>query len=313
MCARCGSLIRVRIIRAQLEGPDADLGRVQAADVARLILGLERAIARAAYIVLGKRWRGTGRHAHAIESAARLRFVGVESGSVVGLLGLPDSAPSDDELPIAVADLSSLAFDRLLDAIAGQASEVDPELAAAVAQVAAEIGIGDRNVSLVLSDQVRAGDDQVQRRATLDVNARRRMQRVGSLAAREKDETLIGVLFEADFEQNTAKLRLADNAVVVVAFSGDLADDIQETLRSRVGFEGAVRYDPKTSQATSVEVRALLDSRQLALNGEAFWRVKTFAELQADQRTTGLADPADLAISDLTEEERAAFLSGFVE
>jgi len=278
-----------------------------------LILGLERAIARAAYTVLGKRWRGTGRHAHTIESAARLRFVGVESGSVVGLLGLPDSAPSEDELPIAVADLSSLAFDRLLDAIAGRTSEVDPELAAAVAQVAAELGIGDRNVSLVLSDQVSPGDDHIKRRATLDVNARRRMQGVGSLAAREKDETLIGVLFESDFEQGTAKLRLGDNAVVVVTFSDDLADDIQEALRSRVGFEGSVRYDPKTSQATSVELRSLLYGTQLALNGEAFWRAKTFAELQADQRTTGLVDPADLAISDLTDEERVAFLSEFVK
>src|SRR2546426_7366735 len=101
-----------------------------------MILGLERAIARAAYLVLGKSRRGTGRHAQAIESAARLRFVGVERGSFVELLALPDaSEPSDEELPIPVADLSSQAFGRVLDAITKGGTDVDSELAAAVAQM----------------------------------------------------------------------------------------------------------------------------------------------------------------------------------
>src|SRR4051812_7217635 len=109
----------MRVVRAQLEGTDAEPGRVAAADVARMILGLERAIARAAYLVLGKARRGaTGRHHQVIESAARLRFVGVEKGSFIEVLALPDTAePSDEELPISVADLSSLAFSRLLEVI----------------------------------------------------------------------------------------------------------------------------------------------------------------------------------------------------
>jgi CRISPR/Cas system endoribonuclease Cas6 (RAMP superfamily) len=75
----------MRIVRAQLDGMDAEPGRVAAADVARIILGLERAIARAAYLVLERARRGvTGRHSLAIESAARLRFVGVDRGSFVG-------------------------------------------------------------------------------------------------------------------------------------------------------------------------------------------------------------------------------------
>ena len=80
----------VRIIRAHLEGAEAEAGRIAAADVARIIIGLERAIASAAYLVLRRPRRGAGRHAQAIESAARLRFVGIESGSFVEILALPE-------------------------------------------------------------------------------------------------------------------------------------------------------------------------------------------------------------------------------
>src|SRR5215470_14888461 len=143
---------RVRIIRAHLEGAEAEPGRIAAADVARIIIGLERAIASAAYLVLRRPRRGAGRHAQAIESAARLRFVGVETGSFVEVLALPDvSEAADGELPIRVADLSSQALDRLLDMIEERPGTADPELASAVAQLAADLGIGERNTSLVLS------------------------------------------------------------------------------------------------------------------------------------------------------------------
>ena len=58
--------------RAKLQGNDATLGVVRARDVARLILGLESAVAAAAYATLGKPRKGsTGRHRAAIEAASR--------------------------------------------------------------------------------------------------------------------------------------------------------------------------------------------------------------------------------------------------
>lgn len=198
----------MRTVRAKLEGADAQPGRVAAADVARIILGLERAIARAAYLVLGRPRRGvTGRHAQAIESAARLRFVGAEHGSFVEVLALPDGAePSDDELPISVADLSSLAFDQLLHAITSDDPQLDAELATVVAKMAADLGIGDRNTSITLVADY-AGGGPGPRRATIDAAVRARMQRLGERRPTSREETLAGVLFEADFEGNTAKLR----------------------------------------------------------------------------------------------------------
>lgn len=304
----------MREIRARLEGPDAEPGRVAAADVARIILGLERAIARAAYLVLGRPRRSTtGRHSQAVESAARLRFIGSEPGSFVGLLGLPDTAdPSDEELPISVADLSSLAFGRLLDIITSEGEEADGQLAAAVAQMASELGIGDRNTSITLTDSTSLICGQP-RRAKIDAVVRARMQRISERRADVRDETLVGVLFEADFEGNTAKLRLASGGVVTVSFETDLADEIQEALRSQTGIEGLVHYDGRTTQARTVELRAVVRNIQLELNADSFWQPLSFETLKSEQNTAGVVDPDDLAIGDLTDDERVAFLAEFAE
>jgi hypothetical protein len=304
----------MREIRAQLEGPDAEPGRVAAADVARIILGLERAIARAAYLVLGRPRRGTtGRHSQAIESASRLRFIGTQRGSFVEVLGLPDTAdPSDEELPIPVADLSSMAFCRLLDVITNEDPETDNQLAAAVAQMASELGIGDRNTAITLIDDTPLRGP-APRRATIDAAVRERMQRISDRRPDVRDETLVGVLFEADFEENSAKLRLASGGVVTVSFVSDLADEIQEALRSQTGVEGLVHYDARTAQARSVELRAIVRSVQLELHSDVFWQPLDFEALQNEQGTTGHVEPNELEILDLTDDERAAFLAAFAE
>jgi hypothetical protein len=299
-----------RVIRAHLEGVDAEPGRVAAADVARIITGLERAIACAAYLVLKKQRRGTGRHQQVIESASRLTFVGVERGSFVELLELPDvGEPSDDELPISVAALSSQAFDRVLTAINDDGPAMDPELARAIAQMAGELGIGDRNHAITIGDRDAAPPQQ----ATIDSAVRTRMTRYGRIAASLKDETIVGLLVEADFEDNTARLRLADGGAVNIHFPAEMADEIQVALRSRAGFEGVVRYDPHTSQAASVEVRAVKRNAQLVLDSESFWKTTPFSELQAAQSTSGIFDPDSIAITDLADDERATFLAALAE
>jgi hypothetical protein len=298
------------VVRARLEGGDAELGRVAASDIARLILGLERALAGAAYVVLGESRRGTGRHRQAIENASRLRFVGVESGSVVGVLALPEADSVDAEFPFPVPHLSDLAFERVLDTINGGAPGVSPELAAAVARLAATLGIGDRNTSLTLTREATGPSDKESRHAVLDASVRERMHR---LAAQPqpvgRDQALVGLLFEADFEEETAKLRLPDGGVVTVAFPPELADDIHEVLRSQARLDGIVRYDPRTSQATHVELRTVERSMQVALDAEAFWRAESFAAIQEAQGTAGEVDPAGLAINDLSDRDRADFLA----
>lgn len=80
-------------------------------------------------------------------------------------------------------------------------------------------------------------------------------------------------------------------------------------LRSQARLDGIVRYDPRTSQATHVELRTVERSMQVALDAEAFWRAESFAAIQEAQGTAGEVDPAGLAINDLSDRDRADFLA----
>ncbi|MFF5297692.1 hypothetical protein [Paractinoplanes globisporus] len=124
-----------------------------------------------------------------------------------------------------------MAFSRLLDAIADDDPNIDSQLAAAVAQMAMERGIGDRNSSITLMDGASFPSGEPRRA---------RIERVNERRPPARNETLVGTLFEGDFESNTAKLRLPGEGVVTVSFTPDMADEIQEALRSQAGLEGWV-------------------------------------------------------------------------
>jgi hypothetical protein len=74
-----------------------------------------------------------------------------------------------------------------------------------------------------------------------------------------------------------------------------------------------VRYDPRSAQARSVELRSILRHVQLAIDSDAFWQPVNFADLQAEQGTTGRVDPEELGIGTLTDDERAALLAALAE
>jgi len=77
-------------LRVELAGEEAKLGEVPAADVARLILGVERAMARAASVVLGRPKTTTGRYDDVIERAVRLKLRVVVEGSVDAVMEVSD-------------------------------------------------------------------------------------------------------------------------------------------------------------------------------------------------------------------------------
>src|ERR671918_6693 len=82
-------------IRVKLEGEQAQLGRIPSADVARLLLLLEKAAAQAAAVILHQPKTTTGRYKGVIEQAVHFRLVSIEAGSVAPVLELPDTAPPE--------------------------------------------------------------------------------------------------------------------------------------------------------------------------------------------------------------------------
>jgi len=84
------------VLRVRLTGDDAQLGRVAAGDVARMLLG----VARAAGHVIGRQVKPTGRRGRAIEDTTRFRLLSIERGSIVGVLELPEEAANADTLNV---------------------------------------------------------------------------------------------------------------------------------------------------------------------------------------------------------------------
>jgi len=302
-----------RIIRAALEGDEAEPGRVAAADVARLVLGLQTTLRRAAFSILGRFPRAItgGRYEAAIEDATRLKFVAVEPGSFVSVLALPEVADGDNTLAVDVSlqDLGYRSFHRLLDVLdLSTGTAVEPTLASAVAQLAEDVNVGGRTSRIRLESMAHA--DRLERRGVIDRDTRRRMQDIAASPRQQKSDMLYGRLMEADFERHTARLRLGTGEAVVVTFGEDLADDIQRVLREPNMFSGEVSYDASSGQATRVLVRAVAPpAPQLAIPVEQFREHRTVAELAEEQGIHAPQNLAALRSREIDDGELAAFVA----
>lgn len=294
------------VLRVRLSGGDARLGTVPASDVAKLLLGVEAAVARATGYVLGRRVKPTGRWESAIVAAVRFRLVSIEEGSVVSVLELPELESDPDTFDFDASTLGEMGLVAALKVARGDAA--DPDVAAAFVKMMDQIGLGSRYEAVTFDTDVHEAPPGV----TLDVPARDRLERVAAKASPEvRPDTLVGVLVEADFESFSARLRSPDGESVAVNFDEDLADDIQEILRSPAELVGEIEYDPETSRAVRVELRAITRAEQLAMHLEAgnFWEEVTVAELGVQHGVEPVTGDVELGDPELTEEEAVAFLA----
>jgi hypothetical protein len=277
--------------RATLRGSEATLGVVRASDVARLITGLESAVAAAAYAALGKpRRASTGRHRAAIEAASQLHFQNVEPGSVVAVLRLPQLAEvTDDAFDIEVDDLAGAAFDRLVASFTQPDDHVDAGIAKALSDLGHELGIGERHEELLLSS------DRSSSVGRLDASAKERMRRLADAPLGQQQDVILGTLHEADFDRRTARLHATTGETVTVEFPAELADKIQEALRAQAAFEGIVSFDPATSIARRVELRRISAPEPLPFDTSAFWATTSVDDLAQHQGVVPATFEAPLA------------------
>jgi hypothetical protein len=293
-------------LRVVLSGESAELGKVPAADVAKLLLGIERAVARSASVNLGRTAKPRGRRASAVAETARLRLRAIEPGSVVPVLELPDIPHEAEPLILGEPPPSENAVHKVFDALQDEPSH--PSIINALVQLTEELGIGERYESLSL----KLLNDEVEREVIVDASTRQRLRAQAGLPTPIREETVIGTLVEADFEKRSARLRSPDGQAVSVTFGEELADEIQEALRRQAGFIGQVVYDRDSMQARSVALHSIWRPEQLMLgvDVDAFWQVPSYEDL-AEQQGAGLApvDPDDLYDADATDEERDAILT----
>jgi hypothetical protein len=298
-------------LRIALKGDEAELGRVAAGDVARMLLGVERAVARAAGHVIGKQVKSTGRRGRTIEDTTRFRLVGIEPGSVVGVLELPDERLETDALELDDQSLGELALQNALQTAAGERTD-QLDVAEAFVRLADDLGLGSRFSELILED---AALPAPHRRVTLDRASRDRLFQAISAGPDARQDSLVGVLVEADFERNTARLRTSSERRIAVTFESEFADQIQEGLRRQAELSGEVEYDPKTLEARSVKLRRIIEPEQLSVGLEAsdFWSARPVAELAREQGVGPVTDVEQLRDHEISEEEVDRLLAVLAE
>jgi hypothetical protein len=286
-------------LRVRLEGPDAELGRIPAADVAQLLLSVEKVLARAASVAVGRPSRKPGRRERVISDAAHTVLRDIETGSVVPVLELPSVDDDQDRqqgLEVDVAHLGELAVAQIFDILSG---EIDghPYVVEALSDLAARLRVGERYDSIGFEV---SGSAVPRPRVTLDLRESRRLRervRVDRAAARQG--MLVGTLVEADFESYTARLRSPEGQPVAVSFDPAMADAIHEALREPATVDGWITYDPANQEARSISLRRVMraDQTSLGIDIHAFRRRKTF----------GLFDVGELYDSVSSEEELEAY------
>ena len=201
-------------LRIALSGDEAELGRVAAGDVARMLLGVERAVARAAGHVIGRQVKATGRRGRTIEETTRFRLVGIESGSVVGVLELPDERLEDEALQLDDQSLGELALENALQTAAGERTD-QLDVAEAFVRLADDLGVGTRFSEVIFEETAVPAPH---RSVKLDRASRDRLAEVIAAGPDARQDSLIGVLVEADFERNTARLRTSGDRRIAVSF-----------------------------------------------------------------------------------------------
>ena len=295
-------------LQVVLRGDKAVLGEVLASDVARLLGGAERAVARAAERVIGRQPRRSGRRTSVVEAATRFRLRAITSGSVTAVLELPaDETTSDDGLDLGDATLGELAVRDSLVVISGQVN--DPYIADALAGLGEELGLGDRYEKLEF--EFRTHEEVFH--AVIDREAKETLRRVARASPGPiAPSHLVGTLVEADFESRTARLRTSARDAVRVSFEEGLAEEIRSALRRQADLEGIVRYDQEAGRAVSVELRSITRTEQLMINPDEidFWSAPTLEALAEAQGVDPITRAELLRDqTEIDEEELDTFFS----
>lgn len=296
----------VTILRVGLEGDDAHLGEVPAADVGRLLIGAERMVAKASGHVLRRQVRPTGRWGSVIEQSVRFRLVSLGENSVVGILQLPDPPALPDGLELDAESLGELALGHALRT-AAELEQDFPDVAGAIVDWAEDCGVGTRYTGLRLEAVNGAPMESI----LVDTGV---VERLRVLSARlepdTRDDTVTGILYEADFERDRAHIRTATGDNVVVDYPPELRDDIYLALRHRASLLGEVDYDPVTAQVKAIHLREIREPEQLTLRigPEEFRHNSTVEELQVRQHVGPITSLEAIQDTSITDEEAAAFL-----
>ena len=267
-------------LRITLLGDDASLGVIPAADVVRLLSGVEKAIARAAEVRQGRTGRWAGRRDAEREAATRLMLRSLETGSLTAVLDIPGGDAAGETLDLADPSLGELAAADVLRTL-NEGNE-HPRVAEALAELATGLGIGGWRQKLEM--ELAYGDARA--RSHIDAAVAERLRGRAEQPTVEEESTIAGTMFAVNFESNTAQIRINPiNAIRTVKFEDDLTAQVQEALLNLTEFTGIVTKDAGSETIRSLRLTDITPPQQLSLGiGNIDYRISpTLEEIAASQ------------------------------
>lgn len=282
-----------------LEG-GGDLGEVPAEDVATFISELVRVIARAAGYAINRPVKDTGRYEAIVKAASRVRLESLSSGSVV-VTFLPSQHEVfrlGDNLGLDAETVSQRALAISSDA-AGPKAGGYPDVARQWVELSNRLGVGRRYRRVVIRPPGRPSVE-------IDADSRARLRDiVAKTRAGFEGDSVRGVLYEANFEALTAKLRNQRDEVVEVRFDLEDADAIKEALRNPATIVGRAIYDRKTNRLLSIQLEELLQPVQTL--ADELWEHRPIRQVLREQGIGPQREPGRLQMDGVTDEEWDSF------
>lgn len=290
--------------RVTLEG----VGRLEdlpVREIAAFLDGLVALVARGSSDIINRPMRiGGGRYEGPVEDASHIRLASLTSGSVVAELLPAPATPLAGTIGLDAETLSEQAIGLVVDVAAGE-SAGHPELARAFVEFV-DRSIGRRASASVTFEDRRPG---LARTVSVD-RSRLDEMRAGASesAAPPTAKHVVGRLFEANLESHSAQIRTPAGEKVDVRYDAEHDEDVRRLLGNRASLRGEITYDPKTSKVKAVRIQEILTGDQLGLDFEGidFWADRPVSELIADARAVPIAEPAELEIGGVTDEEWAS-------
>ena len=289
-----------------LTGDNARLGELYATDLARLLSGIDRAVGRTAAQLAGRPSGTAGPLPQTISDAVKLRLTAIGDGSVVLELAPPEASSSGETTEPDSARLAESAISTVINVLDGSETEFSGTTAA-LSQLAEDLGVGQRYEALSF---VQPGDTPHE--AVLDGPVRTRLAAATRQRTRnDEDGSLVGFLYEADFEKRRAKVRTVPGSSVTVHFSDDHAQDIKKALREKSRLRGRITYNEETSAMALIELTEIapLERSALTTDSEQFWARRSLDEL-AKAQGVGIVESVEVLQDDtISDEEAEAFIA----
>jgi hypothetical protein len=282
-----------------LEG-GGDLGEVPAEDVATFIHELVRVIARAAGYAINRPVKDTGRYEAIVKAASKVRIDSIATGSVVVTL-LPSHHEVfrlGDNLGLDAETVSQRAMAISHEAAGPRAADY-ADVARQWVELSDRVGIGRQYRRVVVQAP---GRDPVSIDAETKVSLR---EIVATTLAGVEGDTVRGVLYEANFETLTAKLRNQRGEAVDVQFDLEHAGAIKEALRNPATIAGRATYDRKSQRLLTIQLDELIQPVQTV--ADELWQHRPIRQLLKEQGIGPTRDPGELQIEGVSDEEWDSF------